>query len=304
VGQTPEVAPPSAPPVPRPPDAVPAPSANLSPPTPGEAHRSTLPSLDRDPLLRAQASALHDHFTDAHGPFALQKAELAGGRMAALVSRADESDPLVLVVDRDQLLWSKKRPTAGIVVPALHPRIAPRPDGGVALFVYVAALRHVAARMWADDGNAFAEIDLGAIDACDALAAAYAPGRGWITACASATGTRAQRLRENGTVAWGSNGATLSVANVVAAEIAFDSPTSFVLVERARAIGGDRVLALRFDDDAQPLWPAPVELGTLGAAGGKDLPEATVPRPGFVRVALPGRPIEVDSSGHVRTASP
>jgi len=245
---------------------------------------------------------LRDHFADPHGPFTLQEAELAGGRTAALVQRANESDPIVLVVDRDQLLWSKKRPTAGIVVPALHPAIAPRPDGGVALFVYVAALHHLAARMWADDGNAFAEIDLGAVEACDGLAAAYAPGRGWIAACASATGTRAQRLRENGTVAWGPESAELSVANVMATQIAFDTPASFVLIERARAVGGDRVLVLRFDDDGKPMWPAAVDLGALG--GGRAIPAATVPRQGLVRVALTGRTVEVDSQGHVSSATP
>jgi hypothetical protein len=218
-----------------------------------------------------------------------------------LVARADESDPIVLVVDRDQLVWSKPRPTAGITPPALHPTIAPRPDGGVALFSYVATMHLLAARMWADDGNAFAEIGLGTFDVCDGLSAAYAQGRGWFLACGSGNGTRAQRLRENGTTAWGPDGAALSAAIPAGPPaIAFDTPSSFVLLESARAVGGNRMLAVRFDDDARPLWPGPVQVAVL-AAGGKatDRVQATVPREGVVRVDLARGGVEVDSAGKV-----
>jgi hypothetical protein len=230
----------------------------------------------------------------------MQRAELVGGRTAALISRPDESDPMVLVLDRDQLAWSKMRPSAGIVPPANHPTIAPRPDGGVALFVYVATLRTVAARMWADDGSAFAEIDVGTFDSCDTLSVAYAPRRGWFTACTSASGTRAQRLREDGTTAWRPDAASLSVASAAAAAIAFDTAASFVLVERARAVGGDRLLALRFDDDARPLWPAAVDAGPVGAGSGSDALAASVPRDGVVRISLGRTSLQIDSAGTVR----
>jgi hypothetical protein len=246
---------------------------------------------------------LRDHFGAGGGPFSLQRTELSGGRTAVLVARADETDPIVLVVDRDQLVWSKPRPTAGITPPALHPTIAPRPDGGVALFVYVSTLRMLAARMWADDGNAFAEIELGTFDACDGLSAAYAPVRGWVLACASGNSTRGQRLRENGTTAWGTDGAALSAAIPAGPPtIAFDTGSSFLLLERARAVGGNRLLALRFDDDARPLWPDAVQIG------GARPPDASVParvqagvvREGIVEIKGAGaRRTEIDSAGRV-----
>jgi hypothetical protein len=278
-----------------------APAAPPPPPATAEATRIALARIEREPLLRSQIAVLRDHFgAGANGPFLLQRVDLVGGRMAALVARADESDPIVLVLDRDQLAWSKPRPTAGIVPPVLHASIAPRPDGGVALFVYVATMRLLAARMWADDGNPFAEIELGTFDACGALSAAYAPARGWLIACSSPNGTRAQRLREDGMTAWGRDGASLGVASTVGSPaLAFDTSSSFLLAERARAVGGDRLLAFRFDDDAHPLWPGAVELGVAGG-GQADRLRATLVRPGAVRVESSGNVVEVGSNGDVR----
>jgi hypothetical protein len=282
---------------------VPETVPTLTPPASGEALRSTVAALDRNPILRGQLGTLRDHFGGSGGPFALQRIELAGGRTAVLVARADESDPIVLVVDRDQLVWSKPRPAAGITTPALHPTIAPRPDGGVALFVYVATLRMLAARMWADDGNAFAEIELGTFDVCDGLSAAYAPVRGWVLACASGNGTRGQRLRENGTTAWGPDGAALGAAIPSGPPtIAFDTGSSFVLLERARAVGGNRLLALRFDDDAHPLWPDAIQIGAARPpdASAPARVRAAVPREGTVEIKGAGaRRTEIDSAGRV-----
>ena len=95
------------------------------------------------------------------------------------------------------LLWSKLHPAGGIAPPLVHPTIAARFDGGVALFGYVEGLELVAARMWADDGNAYADLQVFTTDACDALAAALETGSGWIVACSSKNGTRAQLLRED-----------------------------------------------------------------------------------------------------------
>jgi hypothetical protein len=251
-------------------------------------------------MLRSQLGVLRDHFGGTRGPFAVQRVELAGGRTAVLVSRTDESDPIVLVLDRDQLSWSKKRPAAGIVPPVNHPTIAPRPDGGVALFVYVATLHMLAARMWADDGNPFAEIEVGSFDTCDALSVAYAPRRGWFAACTSTSGTRGQRLREDGMTAWTPGGTALSVDSAPAAAIAFDTASSFVLIERARAVGGDRLLASRFDDDARPLWPAAVDAGPIRARPGVEALQANVPREGVVRVSFAGSSVQFDSAGTVR----
>ena len=184
----------------------------------GEAHRSTVPRLEADPLLLPHLATLRDHFgANASGPFEVQRIDLAEGRTAVLVSHPDESDPIVLAFDRDELLWSKPRPTAGILPPVKHLTVLPRPDGGVVIFAWVTSLHMVAARMWGDDGNPFGDFELFAPDACDALSAAYGPGQGWIVACTSRQGTRAQRLREDGAIAWGHDGVGAGIAERVGA---------------------------------------------------------------------------------------
>jgi hypothetical protein len=289
-----------------------------SPAPAGEAHRSTLARLDADVLLLPHLATLRDHFGAAgKGPFEVQRIDLADGRTAVLVSHSDESDPIVLAFDRDQLLWSKQRPTAGILPPVKHLTVLPRPDGGVAIFAWVTSLHMVAARMWADDGNPFGDFEVFAPDACDALSAAYGPGQGWVVACTSRQGTRAQRLREDGAIAWSHEGTPLgSTAGSGPSTIAFDSPSSLILFERVAAVGGDRLLAFRYDPDAQPLWPNPADLGTdagpsAHGAGDKRV-IAHVTGNGQVRVDRPqgiagkgaARASEVNAAGEVRFSPP
>ncbi len=206
-------------------------------------------------MLRPYLAKLRDHFgKDARGPLAMQRIPLAVGRVGVLLSLPDESNPIVLAVDRDQLLFAKEHPTAGISPPARHPTIAPAPERGVAVFAYVESLHLVAARMWADDANPYAEVDVFHPEACDALTAAYATEVGWIVACASNTGTRAQRLRDNLTSAWGPEGVRVGTPGPVTREdIAFEGLSAWKLTQRARAIGGDRTLTFRYGADAQPL---------------------------------------------------
>ena len=276
--------------------------APAAPPEAGEGKRATVATLDGDTWLRTHLGALRDAFPDARGPFVVQRVELPGDRTAVLVEHADEVDPVVFVVDRDEVVWSKRRPTGGILAPVRHATIAPRPDGGVALFVYVASLHMLAARMWADDGNAFAEIELGAFNACDALSVAYAPRRGWFAACTSDAGTHGQRLREDGTTAWGRDGAALTATSAAGpATIAMDTGSSLMLLERARAVGGEHLLALRFDDDARPLWPGAVDLGVLGrSAGRSERMRTDALREGVVAVDFGPKHLEIDSAGTVR----
>ncbi len=201
------------------------------------------------------------HFLEAGpaGPFAVQWIDRTGGGSAVLVSRADESDPIVLAVDRDRILFTREHPAGGITPPALHISLAPGPERGVAFFTYVPAMHLVAARMWADDGNPFAEIVTLQADACDALSAAYAAGWGWIVACSSKDGTRAQRLREDLTDAWGTEGAVVgTIGPVERPAITFDEADagavrSWTLTQRAKAVGGDRTLTFHYDRDAQPV---------------------------------------------------
>jgi hypothetical protein len=253
-----EMATSSAPP-PAPAPALPP----VAPAPPGEARRKTIPALERDPLLVPQLSLLRAHFQadggPLGGPFVVQRIERAGGGEGVLVSRADESAPIVVALDRGQLVFSKERPVAGITPPVEHVTIAPGPERGIVVFAYVATLHLVAARMWADDGNPFAEIVVLDAPACDALAAAYWPGNGWLVACSSTDGTRAQLLRENLTSGWGKAGLVLgTVGPVASARIGIDSPTEWTLAQRARAVGGDRTLTYRYDADGQVSVSSPL----------------------------------------------
>lgn len=285
-------------------DAPPSPSSTRAPAPDGEAHRSTLARLGVDALLLPLMAPLREHFGDpAKGPFEVQHIDLADGRSAVLVERADESDPIVLAFDRDQILWSKLRPTAGILPPVKHLTVLPRPDGGAVLFAWVTSLHMVAARMWADDGNAFGDFELFAPDACDALSAAYGAGHGWIVTCTSPQGTRAQRLREDGAVAWGHEGVAVGSTTASGpATVAFDTPSSMMLFERVAAVGGDRLLAFRYDPDAQPLWASPADLGTDVGPGGHAVDRRVDVRAvsgGLVRV---DRPLGVVGKGSARAS--
>lgn len=257
--------------------------AAVPPPLSGEAKRTTLAALELDPLLRAQLAVLREHFgadggAGVRGPFLVQRIERAGGGSAALVSRSDESDPIVLAIDRDRLVFARGHPTAGITPPARHATLAPGPERGVALFSYVPTQHLVAARMWAEDGNPFAEIVALTTDSCDALSVAYAARWGWILACSSSRGTRAQRLREDLTGAWGPEGVlvgTLGPAGrpVIAFEDAAGAgPSVWTLTQRAKAVGGDRTLGFRYGPDAQPMPSSSTSKTSVdpgGMTGGK-----------------------------------
>ncbi|HLK38449.1 MAG TPA: hypothetical protein VKU41_16915 [Polyangiaceae bacterium] len=275
---------------------------------PGEAQRATLPRLEADASLRPYLAALREHFgAAAPGPFELQSTALVGGRTGLLLTRASGGDPMAIVVDREGIDWSKPRPTAGIVPPVEHLAIAPRPDGGLAVFGWVATLRTVAARMWAEDSFPFGDFELFAPPACDALSAAYAPGAGWLVACSSAVETRAQRMREDATVAWGRDGVAVGASGAAGpATLLFDSASTFVVVQRVAAIGGDRLLAHRYDLQGEALWTAPSQIGLLAAGGAVERFRATAVREGVVRVELPrglaGKPAraaEVSADGSI-----
>jgi hypothetical protein len=283
--------------------------------TTGEAHRFFVARFDEDPLLRAQGALLREHFgAEAHdgarkgarGPFCVQAVDLATGAKAFLVTRADESDPIVIAVDRDRLEWQKPRPIAGMVLPSGHVTLAPRPDGGAAVFVWVEKLQTVAARMWADDGNAFGDFEVFKPDGCDSMSVAYGDGWGWIVACASPGGVRAARLREDATRAGDASGVALGSGHSTGpVAIAFDSLSSFVLVEPAAAVSADRLLAFRYDTSFVPLWPSPVDLGLASHPPGRT--DANAVRTGVIRVqavrtpnALRSPAIEITSSGEVQ----
>jgi hypothetical protein len=205
-------------------------------------------------VLRPYLALLRKHFAGAPGPFIVEEAELAAGRTAALVASKDESDPIVLVLDRDALLFAKERPVAGITPPVTHVTIAPGPERGVAIFAYVESMQIVAARFWADDSNAFADVEVFHPRRCAAVSVASEGSAGWIAACSSRNGTYAQRLRADLTIAWPKEGVLVGAPGPVGrATMAFEGPTTWTLTQVALGVGGDRKLSSRYTVDGEAL---------------------------------------------------
>jgi len=181
------------------------------PATIAEAVKRPLDGFARDPALAPHAAVLKAHFGGAT-PIVAQRVDLADHNAAWLVSApGKEPRPIVLVLDPAQkLLWTKEHPVGGIEPPVGDVTIAPRRDGGVALFACDPPTRLVAGRMWTADGGPFADYHVLDIDDCDALSALYWPGEGWLVVATSPEGSRAQILREAGTLAWAQAGVEIA----------------------------------------------------------------------------------------------
>jgi hypothetical protein len=293
-------------------DAEPRSVPTRARPPAGEATRAVLEHLEDEPLLAPGLAKLHEHFADASGPFLEQRAALSNGWTAMLVSRADESQPAVIVVDRDRLVWAKDKPTAGIVTPVGQLALVPYADGGVALVACVPGASLVAARVWADDANPFAELELLMGGACEAVSAAYWPGEGWVVVASRAAESRAQLLRESGSLAWGRDGVSVGAAwrAPAPATLVVDTPSSVMLLQHASgAGGGDHLVAQRYDDTGSALWSKPLDVGLVwhvSPPGQRVRASPSASRSGVVRVDLPAgvptraaKALEVDAAGNV-----
>jgi hypothetical protein len=294
-------------------DAEAATRAATRPPA-GEAPHVALAHLEDEPLLAPALAKLRDHFGDVQGPFAEQRTPLSNGWSAALVTLADGSQPMVVAVDRDRLVWAKEKPVAGIVTPVGPLALVPYADGGVALVSCVPGASLVAARIWADDANPFAELELIVGDACADVSAAYWPGEGWVVVAARAGTSRAQLLRESGSLAWGKEGVPVGAAwrAPAPATVVVDTPASVMLLQHADAAsGGDHIVAQRYDRSGAALWSKPVDVGIVWhVSPANERVSATLARSGVVRIDLPrgvptrtAKAVELDSAGNVRWLS-
>jgi hypothetical protein len=281
----------------------------------GEAHRGAVRRFEDDPLLAPHAALLARHFFadagtgpavgPASGGYAVQEAMLTAGRIGVLVETANHDRPIFLVLDHGKVAWVKERPTGGITSPALHLAVAPHPLGGAVLFFCDPPTRIVGARVWADDGDPFAELEVLHEDACDALSAAYWPGRGWVVVAARAGGARAERLGEDGRIAWGRAGIEVAPPEAVApsdhgsrlaspVSIVVDTAASVMLLQLStREDVPARVLGRRLDPEGR-LVGTPLDLGPVPrvAMGGERIRarrlaegvvEATVESAGWTR---------------------
>jgi hypothetical protein len=259
-----------------------------------------------NPLLSPYRHVLGEHFGgEGETPFAVQRVDLAGDRRALLVSRANESDPILLVSEGGPLTWSRPQPLLGLGEPLVHPALTPGSDGGLALFAYSTSLHLVYARMWNRDGTASADHRVLSVEACDALSAARGEALGWIVLCVSSSGARAQRLTSDGATPWGDAGAAVGVASGPST-IVFDTLGTWMLLGTAKKGDLDHLLAFRYDARGQPLWPGAVDIGVVHATSRGVRPTAALTSSGAVRIDLPGgvagshaNAADVDSAGAV-----
>jgi hypothetical protein len=279
--------------------AITAPKADESPPaTFAEARRARLTTLDDEPGLAKNADAIRAHFGGTLPPsMDLQAVALGAGKQALLLRETgDDSKPIALLVDASgTAVWIKERPLAGITPPARPFAIAPRPDNGVALFVYDPPTKLVAARMWTPEGAPFADLVLFDLARCDAIAAAWWPGRGWIVVTSFQGGARAQLLNEEGSPAWDAHGVAVGEAwrAPTAATIVIDSETpSWILVQHATRNGADHVIAIRYGTGGARLDDNPVDLGVVArVAHPLDRIDATLVGAGIARIDVGGKPV-------------
>jgi hypothetical protein len=240
-----------------------------------EARRSVVTHIEADPVLSANAAALRkQHGGTLPASLAVQATDLGADHRRAVLVGADRSDgtldsPMLFVLDEHgTLLWSKDRPAAGIKPPVGALAIAAGPHGRFALAACDSPTSSVALRLWDEDGSPFADFQALETKACDAITLLYWPGHGWLLAIAAGPDTRLQLVTDTGGLAWGP-GRLLGARfrTIAPASLASDSTSSFVLVQYSQSPGEDRdvdhAVAYRYDDNGQPLWAAPVDLGPV-----------------------------------------
>ena len=279
-----------------------------------EARRSVVTHIDVDPILAANADALRkQHGGALPAALAVQATGLGADRRRAIVVAAERKDgtlesPMLFVVDEHgALLWSKERPVAGIKPPIGPLAVAAGPHGRFAMAVCDPPTSTVALRLWDEDGSPFADFQVLDTKACDAISLLYWPQHGWLVALAAGPETRVQLVTETGGLAW-SPGRVLGARfrTIAPVTLASDSPSTFVLVQYSQSPGVDRdvdhAVAFRYDDKAQPLWPAPVDLGAVRRiAPGQERIALTRTNDGVLRATLAGNVIvEIRSNGETR----
>jgi hypothetical protein len=241
---------------------------------PVEPSRRALARLDDDPDLAEHAEKIRAHFGgDVPSPLAVQTATLDGPRTAWLLQGAgDDPNPMVLVADEHgALVFDNDRPLVGIVPGARELALAPAAEGAVSLVFYDPPSHTLAVRTWRADGTVLADHVLLELEACDAVSALRWPDHGLVVVASRAGGARAQRLADDGLLAWGRDGVAVPTAWRAPAPVslALDTAGSLVMVHHGHARGAsgpgaaDHLVAERFDPTGAMLWPKPLDLGPV-----------------------------------------
>lgn len=279
-----------------------------------EARRSVVSRVEADPILAANVAALRtQHGGALPASLAVQATDLGADRRRAIlagVERADGSldSPMLFIVDEHGALqWSKDRPAAGIKPPVGALAIAAGPHGRFAMAACDTPTSSVALRLWDEDGSPFADFQALETKACDAVTLLYWPNHGWLISIAAGPDTRLQLVTDSGGLKWGP-GRVLGARfrTIAPVSLASDGPTSFVLVQYSQSPGADRdvdhAVAFRYDDNGQPLWPAPIDLGAVRrVAPGQERIALTRTNDGVLRASLVGGvTMELRSNGETR----
>ena len=279
-----------------------SPDAIVSAPA-GEAHRTTVPRLEAErPSPAAPRRAARTLRAGAKGPFEVQRIDLADGRTAVLVSRADDSDPIVLAFDRDraalvQAPTDRRHPAAR---EALDDRASAGRRGG--------GLRRGSPRCtWWPRACGAAKATRSVTSSSSRRTRATPsrrrtdPGR----VGSSCAPRRTEPARSGCAKTARSPGATTAspLASASASgrrRLCSTRPPRSWCLERVAAVGGDRLVAFRYDADAQPLWSGPGRPRRATSAHAPCQPrriDARVVRDGVVRV---DRPLGVAGKGAAR----
>lgn len=282
----------------------------------GEARRGRIERSD--PLLAKAAKLVASHFPGkAPTELDYQSAALTNSARALLLKDGDHGSehPLLLAMGpRHQILWSRKRPLAGIVPGIHHVTLSNGPRGNVALFWFNEQSATVATRMWDVGGGLLMDTEVMETDNCRALSVFYWPHHGWVVAAAGPSSFLVQLLAENGDRDFGADGKTIATRWRATApvSIAADTPDTVMLFHLGylalspNATSGDHVFVNRYDAHGTPLWRGPLDAGRLPSRVRDESVRVRVrtTKPGVVLASLPDKAagghfeVEVHSAGN------
>jgi hypothetical protein len=264
-----------------------------------EARRGSIASAE--PFVDRQRAVLEAHFGGAVPyPLEYQVVPVTGGRTAVLFEASQgDARPIVFLLDgAHNPIWTKERAMGGVKPGVSEAALASGPDGHVCLAWCNASTDSVALRRWADDGGAFADYDALHVDACDKLSIFYWPRYGWVIAAAGPDGALAERVTENGELAWGRDGLRLpwTWSGPAPLAIAADTPDTllFFRIGQSGAAGsGTYLFATRWDRGGRPLWPGPVAAKRIdGAVRPPAVRPVLSPGDGVIVAQLPDGAVE------------
>lgn len=243
-----------------------------------------------------------------------QSSALEPGVVAVLLHGDKSAGSMLLALGPDhKLLWTRKRPLAGIVPGIRNVTLSRGPRGDVALFWYNEPSATVATRMWDVEGGLLMDAQVMETDGEKALSVLYWPGHGWVVAAARESSFVVQLLGENGDREFGTNARTVATRWRAAAPVSIFADTEnsimlFHLGYLALAPGpdaGDHLFAHRYDAHGVPLWRGPLDAGRLPGRVSDESVRVRVRHagPGTVLASLPDGSagghfqVEVHSSG-------